>query len=199
MKKIFVLGSIALAFSFASCKKEKSAVAPPVTPSPEIIMIDLEDREMEYGNGPLLLDFDKDGTRDFLFNVSLVADPIAGIDKRRFMTSSGVQSKFAVNNSEEVPCMNKGDVIGIEDFGGYQWNLVLSVRLVERWEDMSGDISWHGNWKYATKKYLPFQMIINNRPHCGWMELSIDVNQQKVILHKAAYAKQPEVAVRAGM
>jgi len=198
MKKIFVLGGIALAFSFVSCKKEKPGIAP-VTPPPETVVIDLGNQEMRYGNGPLLLDFNKDGTRDFLFNVSLVADPVAGLDKRRFMTSSGVQSKFAVNNSEEVPCMNKGDLIGIEDFDGYKWNLVLSVRLVERSENMAGDISWYGNWKYAVQKYLPFQMIINNKPHCGWVELSIDVDQQKIILHKAAYTKQPEVAVRAGM
>lgn len=200
MKNNFTKGALALLILFASCRKEDSASGPgPVIPPPsENISIDLGEKEIQYGASPVLLDFDNDGTRDFLFNVTLVGDPAMGIAKRKFMASSGVNSLFAVNENEEVPCMNKGENIPLNDFNGYNWNLVLSVQLVERWENMTGGITWHGNWKGAVKKYLPFQIMINNKRHIGWVELSIDITNQKVILHKAAYSKEPEKEIKAG-
>lgn len=198
MKNNLTTGAIALLVLFASCKKDESFNGGPVIPPAETITIDLGQKEIKYGGQPVLLDFDNDGARDFLFNVILVGDPAAGVDKRKFMASSGVNSLFAVNGNEEVPCMNKGENIPLENFNGYDWNLVLAVMLVERRENTAGEISWHGNWKGAVKKYLPFQIMINNQRHNGWVELTIDVINQKVVLHKAAYTKQPEKAIRAG-
>lgn len=94
--------------------------------------------------------------------------------------------------------MNRNEIIPVENFDGYDWNLVLSVMLVERWEDVAGNITWYGNWKAAVKKYLPFQLTINNKKHNGWVELSIDITNQKVVLHKAAYTRYPEKEIKAG-
>lgn len=200
MKNNFTKGAVALLILFASCKKEESASGPgPVTPPPaETIGIDLGQKEIKYGASPISLDFDNDGTRDFLFSVTLVGDPAMGLVKRKFMASSGVKSLFAVNENEEVPCMNKGENIPLDDFNGYNWNLVLAVKLVERTENMAGEINWYGNWKGAVKKYLPFQMMINNQRHNGWVELSIDITSQKVVLHKAVYTKEAEKEIKAG-
>lgn len=197
MKNNFTIGAMALLTLFVSCKKEESAKGPVVAPV-EAIRIDLGQKEIEYGAAPVLLDFDNDGTRDFIFNVTLVGDPLMGVVKRKFMAGSGIQSLFAVNEQQQVPCMNKGENISLENFNGYEWNLVSAVMLVERWENMAGDITWHGNWKGAVKKYLPFQLNINNKRHNGWVELTIDIASQKVVLHKAAYTRQPEKEIKAG-
>lgn len=197
MKINFTIGAIVFITLFASCKKEKSGSGT-VVPLVETIKIDLAQKEVKYGSAPVLLDFDKDGTRDFIFNITLVGDPVLGVDKRKFMAGSGVNALFAVNDNQEAPCMNRNDIIPLENFDGYHWNLVLSVMLVERWEDGAGNITWHGNWKAAVKKYLPFQLNINNKKHNGWLELSIDITNQKVVLHKAAYTRYPEKEIRAG-
>ena len=94
--------------------------------------------------------------------------------------------------------MNKGENISLENFKGYDWNLVSAVMLVERWENATGQITWHGNWKGAVKKYLPFQIVIDSMRHTGWVELSIDIASQKVVLHRAAYTKVPEKEIKAG-
>jgi len=198
MKSNLTIGAIALIFLFSSCQKEESGTGPVIPPPVETIQIDLEQKEIKYGAAPVLLDFDNDGTRDFIFNVVLVGDPAMGVVKRKFMAGSGVNSLFAMNVNQEVPCMSKGESIPLDNFNGYEWNLVLSALLVERWEDIPGNITWHGNWKNAVKKYLPFQMKINNKKHNGWVELSIDIANQKVILHKAAYSKKPETAIKTG-
>lgn len=197
MKKNFVIAALAILPLLLSCRKEETARAP-VVPVVETINIDLAQKEIKYGSPPVLLDFDNDGTRDFIFNVTLVGDPVLRVDKRKFMAGSGINTLFAVNASEQAPCMNKGDIIPLGNFKGYEWNLVLSVVLVERWENTAGEISWFGNWKAAVKKYLPFQININNKRHIGWVELSIDIANQKVVLHKAAYTKEPEKAIKAG-
>ncbi len=197
MKNNFTIGAIALISLFTSCKKEESGTGP-IVPPVETIQIDLGQKEVKYGASPVLLDFDNDGTRDFIFNVVLVGDPLLGVDKRKFMAGSGINSLFAMNDNQEVPCMSKGDSIPLQNFNEYEWHLVLSARLVERWENTAGDITWHGNWKGAVKKYLPFQLNINNKKHNGWVELSIDIANQKVILHKAAYTKEPNTAIKAG-
>lgn len=197
MKNNIITGAAALLWLLASCKKEHSVSGPIVVPV-ETVTVDLGQQELQYGNSPILFDFDNDGTRDFIFNVTLVGDPVLQVDKRKFMVGSGVQSLFAVNDNQEVPCMNKGEIIPLQSFNGYEWNLVQSVRLVERWENIAGDINWYGNWKGAVKKYLPFQMNINNHRHNGWLELTVDVTNQKIVLHKAAYTKLPEKEIKAG-
>ncbi|HPH91030.1 MAG TPA: hypothetical protein PLZ68_09405 [Ferruginibacter sp.] len=197
MKNKITIGAIAFLSVFASCKKEESAKGP-LIPGLDTISIDLRQQEIHYGAAPVLLDFDNDGTRDFIFNVTLVGDPLLGVDKRKFMAGSGIHSLFAVNDQQQVPCMNKGENISLENFNGYDWNLVSAVMLVERWENATGQITWHGNWKGAVKKYLPFQIVIDSMRHTGWVELSIDIASQKVVLHRAAYTKEPEKEIKAG-
>jgi hypothetical protein len=197
MKNNFIFWALAFLSLLSSCKKEGPANGPAVPPV-ETIRIDLGQKEIQYGAAPVLIDLDNDGTRDLIFTITLVGDPLSGVVKRKFMAGSGVNSLFAVNEQQQVPCMNKGESIPLHNFNGYEWDLVSAVMLVERWENATGQITWHGNWKDAVKKYLPLQIVIDNMRHIGWVELSIDISSQKVVLHKAAFTKDPGKEIKTG-
>ncbi len=160
--------------------------------------INLHDSVIMYAHLPALFDFDADGFSDLKFGVTLVGDPVLHQDKRQFTVSSGIHSKLAVNASSYVPVMNKGDLIPIENFNGYEWWLVSSVLLVERVENAGGDIFWQGHWKGVVKKYLPFQMIKNDRRYNGWVELTVNTEQEKIVLHRLALCKEAEEEIAAG-
>jgi hypothetical protein len=58
---------------------------------------------------------------------------------------------------------------------------------------------WEGNWKTATKKYLPIQVRKNNLRFNGWIELTVDTLHEKIILHRAAISKAGEKEIIAGL
>ncbi|MES2849612.1 MAG: hypothetical protein V4685_11190 [Bacteroidota bacterium] len=177
-----------------SCKKDDVIIVP----QPAMDYTDLHDSIVRYSQPPLLFDFDGDGFSDLKFGVVLVGDGSAGHDKRQFRVSSGIHSKLAVNSSEQVPIMNRGDLIPLANFSGYEWWLVSSVLMVERVENTGGQIWWQGHWQGAIKKYLPFQMIRNNQRFNGWVELTVDVPGEKIVLHRLAMCKEPEKEIKAG-
>jgi hypothetical protein len=182
-----------------SCKKEDGIHVPPVAnPVPEMVYTNLHDSAIRYQQPVTVFYFDNDGFADLKFAVVLVGDPINQQDKRQFIVSSGIHSKLAVNTASQSPVMNKSDLIPVSDFNGYKWWLVSSVLLAQRIENINGTIMWEGDWKATVKKYLPFQMTRNNKHFSGWVELSVDITQEKVILHKLALCKEAESAIKAG-
>lgn len=198
MKKYLFILIAAVSF-FVSCKKDKSILLPPVVvPPPAMDYINLHDSAIEYAKPVTVIDLDGDGFSDLKFGVVLVGDPINQQDKRQYMVSSGIHSKLPVNTNGQVPVMSNGDLIPLDNFGGYNWWLVSSVLMVQRIENVNGDVSWVGPWKGAIKKYLPFQMLKNNQRHNGWVELSVDVAQQKIVLHGLALSREGEKQVKAG-
>lgn len=196
--KLFAMTAMAASL-LVSCKKEDAILVPPIpTPLPEMVYTDLYDSAIRYQQPVTVFDFDKDGFSDLKFGVVLVGDPIQQQDKRQFTVSSGIHSKLAVNIASQSPVMNKADLIPVADFNGYKWWLVSSVLLAQRIESINGAITWEGEWKAAVKRYLPFQMIKNNLRYNGWVELSVDITQEKIVLHRLALCKEAETAIKAG-
>jgi hypothetical protein len=184
---------------FSSCRKDEIKPAPtPADPAAEMVYKDLGEKEIRFAQPPTVIDIDQDNHYDLIFSVWLVGDPILQQDKRQFRVSSGINTNLAVNAIEEVPSMVKDETIPLADFNGYNWFKVSSVILVQRIEDIDGDISWNGNWQGATKKYLPFQLLKNNQRYNGWIELSADVANEKLILHRLAICKKAEKEIKAG-
>ena len=64
-----------------------------------------------------------------------------------------------------------------------------SVELVRKVTVMDASVFWESNWKAATRKYLPVQVIKNNQRFNGWVELTVDIVNEKVVLHRAAISK----------
>ena len=187
-----------VAILFTSCKKDEVRPVPPAPPSAGVDYISLGEKEVLYGESPTVIDIDQDNVNDLIFSVWLVGDPIQQQDKRQFRIGSGINTSLAVNSNEQVPVMMKGANIPLSNFDGYSWFKVSSVILVQRIENINGDISWNGNWQGATKKYLSFQLIKNNQRFGGWVELSVDVVNEKLILHRLAISKEGEREINAG-
>lgn len=195
MNKNFFLFAVLTAVLFTSCKKKE--VELPSSPA-EMIYVNLNDRVVAYQQPSVILDIDNNNEIDFVFGVLLVGDPILEQDKRQFRVSSGVHTRLAVNAIEETPVKENGETVFLSSFNGYNWYEVSSIILVQRIEGMYAPIFWEGNWKTANRKYLPFQLVKNNQRYNGWLELTVDIAQEKIILHKAAYSILPEKNIRAG-
>ena len=57
---------------------------------------------------------------------------------------------------------------------------------------------WDGHWKNAAHKFLPYQVVVNGKRQNGWVELTADIANEKIILHNAAITKEPEKIIKAG-
>jgi len=190
---------LVVAVSLNSCKKDRVIQVPiPTDPPVEMIYRDLHEKEIKYAQPATIIDLDEDNTSDIIFFVWLVGDPVMQQDKRQFRVSSGINTNLAVNTAEQVPALLKDDNIPLSNFNGYSWYKVSSVILVQRIEDVNGNISWDGTWQGVTKKYLPFQLLKNNQRFNGWLELSVDIANEKLVLHRLAISRHAEKVIKAG-
>jgi hypothetical protein len=199
--KLIIAAATAACLLYFSCKKQPVEQPPVINPETGIELFNLKDVAVRYGQSPILFDFDKDGFADLKFGVVLVGDPVLHQDRREYRVSSGIHSKLAVHAvTENVPVMQDGDWIPIENFEGYNWWLVSSAILVQRVEHADGAITWNGHWKEAVKKYLPFQLINENtnQRYAGWVELTVQLAEEKIILHRMALSRVAEKRIRAG-
>jgi hypothetical protein len=190
MRKLLLALSISL--FFIACSKK-----PPLTPvsHPQMIYKDLSNAEVKYGQIQRI-DVDNDGTHDFLFSVLLVGDPVLQRDRMQFYAHSGIERNLLNNDQDESPMLNKGDSIG-KTHSGYTWWQISSIVLAEKIITDNGSY-WQGLWKNADHKYLPIQIQRNGRLYHGWVELSFNTIEEKLILHKSAISKEEERSVQAG-
>ena len=183
---------------FASCQKEVEQPLPPPDTHPEMHHFSLNDRKIRYQGAPLSLDVNDDGSMDLSFGVQLVGDPIAKADKRQFMAASSYFTSLPVMEDEQVRVFQPSELIPITDFNGSRWYNASGIVLVQRVEHISGTITWQGNWLGASQRFLPFQVLKNEQRYNGWIELSVDVPNEEVILHRGAISKEAEKGVKAG-
>ena len=194
--------SVATAFIFAgalvSCKKNPVNNLP--VPQPPAVMdyIDLGNKEIRQQAPAFFIDLNKDGKIDLHFGTMLVGDAINKQDKLLFLAGSDIETKLPVNTSEQAPALNQAATIPINDFDGYTWFEASSVELVRKVTGMDAPVFWEGNWKAATRKYLPVQVIKNNQRFNGWVELTVDIVNEKIVLHRAAISKLGEKAIQVG-
>lgn len=193
---------IIAALAVSSCKKETLAPVQPQLPQPEPVVemdyTDLNNKEVKYNQSAVVIDINKDGTKDLFFGVMLVGDNINKVDKRRYQVISSLYTALPVNSSEQVPVLNVKDMIPLNDFNGHNWYNAAGIILMERNEFATGAIVWRGNWLDAAKKYLPFQFLQNNLRYNGWVELTGDKTGERLVLHRLAISKHAEKNVKAG-
>lgn len=192
---IYLVVSATFLLSLGSCKKETTTV---IEPRPEMQYFNLQNREIKANAPGFFIDVNGDGRKDLAFTTSLVGDPLEQVDKLQFLVSSYIEVNLPVNNNEEIPVLNKGQSIVTENFDGYQWFELSSIILVQKITSLTAPPTWQGHWKGATYKYLPYQVITNGRRYNGWVEVSVDVTGEKLILHQAAVSKEAEKTVKAG-
>jgi hypothetical protein len=193
MKKIFIVFLLA-SFSWA-CSKNPVTPGPPTSPLPRMMPINLFDAEVKY-NRSKVIDINNDGRADLLFEVLLVGDPILQRDRIQFYVSSDIRCSLLNNRNDESPVLNKGDWIpGI--YTGYTWYQASSIVMVEKLIYDTYSL-WEGRWLRADHQYLPVTVYKNGKTYYGWVEISFNRAQEKMILHKAAISEEEDKAVKAG-
>ncbi|CAN5759187.1 hypothetical protein BH11BAC3_BH11BAC3_11890 [soil metagenome] len=185
--------------SVTSCKKDKLTDSPtPTVPPTKMEYFDLGNTIIKTGSPGYLIDLNHDGRKDLAFTTLLVGDPLNQVDKLQFLISTNIQVNLPVNASEQIPLMNTGDVIAVENFNEYHWLELSSILLVQKIISFTSPPIWEGQWKNAFHQYLPYQLTDNMKRYNGWVLLSVDVAGEKIILHKAAISKEADKIIKAG-
>lgn len=183
-----------------SCRKTPIIIPSLPQPKPIVEMdyTNLNNREIKYQQSGASLDVNKDNKADLFFGVQLVGDRIYAVDKRQFIVLSSFHTSLPINMNEQIFPLNQSDSIKLENFNGSNWYSASEIILMERNEFATGTILWRGNWLDQGKKYLPFQIIKDNKRFNGWIELTADKEGEKVILHRMAISKESEKDIKAG-
>lgn len=197
MKIYLTLASILF---LISCSKDDHIQLPaPAEPIlPEMQYLDLQDRQVSFSTGQTI-DIDGDGQNDFLFSTRVIGDPIEEVDKYRFSMYSGIYSKLLVSGNNGSPVLTKGEKISKDNRLPYEWYIISEVELAEKIISKDAPPFWRGEWKDASHRYIAVQLIRNEQLYNGWIELSIDVIKDKLILHRGAISKEADKMVKAGI
>jgi len=195
MKFIFVLATATFLFS---CSKDENQIIPPPAPShPAMHYTDLQNKEVDYNSGQVI-DIDQNGTNDFLFKTTPIGDPIGRVDKLRFSAISSIHASLFVSGENASPVLNKGDVISRQNKLPYEWFIVSEVEMAEKITSFEVPAFWQGGWKDASHQFLAVQVTKDEQQYQGWVELSIDTANDKLILHRSAISKEASKDVKAG-
>jgi hypothetical protein len=178
---------------FISCSKDDSPV-----PATEMVYTNLQDKAVKHNEPATLIDLNQDGTNDIIFGTIAVGDPVNQLDKWQYRIGSDIETRLAVNAEEQVPMMNKDQRIPVQGFNGFTWYEASSIVLMQKNISNKLPVFWSGIWVNANRRYLPVQVKKAGKKYNGWIELSTDINQEKIILHKAAITKEPEKDALAG-
>jgi len=178
-----------------SCHKDP-VVTPEKPPAP-MKYIEFHDLELPFGKG-LSIDLDQDGQKDIFFSSMLVGDPLAQADEHQFLFGTSPFTFSPVDDMEETPALAQGRIISDTSFPGCHWynaNVVLAQKIIK--ENVPD--SWLGNWKDKSHRYIVLRLDQQNQPFYGWIEVSFDMQGEKVILHRAALCKEPGREIKAGV
>jgi hypothetical protein len=194
MKKLFFPAVMLIVL--VSCHKTEP-VTPQPQPQPHMNYRNLNDAVVKAGQGKLI-DLDGDGTTDFSFGTLLLGDPILQRDRLQFYAYSGIGKNLLNNETDESPVLNKNEKIQL-NHPGYTWYEISAIVLTEKITPMVGNIFWQGRWTDVSHKYLPVQIEKGGGKYQGWIELSFDKLQDRLILHQAAICKEAGQEILAGL
>ena len=192
--KIAILFFVA-AIVGVSCDKTKPVPLPTET-HPQMSYAELTSKIVAF-DGHALIDADRDGYNDLLFNTMLLGDPTAQQDKHQWLVNSSFVTNLPVKD-ENVPLLNYGDSISVHNFSGYEWFNASTILLAQKIIDMVQQPWWEGEWKHASHHYLPFQLNKNDQLYNGWVEVSFSTSEEKLILHKVAVSLESNKKIIAG-
>lgn len=192
-KSLLALITVLAASTFISCSKDETSA-----PAAEMTYINLQDKAVKHFEPATLIDLNQDGNTDIIFGTMAVGDPVNQLDKWQYRIGSGIDTRLAVNTQEQVPMMNKGQRIPVQGIDGYTWYEASSIVLMQKNISDKLPVFWSGIWVNANRRFIPVQVKKAGKKYNGWIELSTDITQEKIILHKAAITKEPEKDALAG-
>ncbi|HEX7844899.1 MAG TPA: hypothetical protein VF476_03800, partial [Chitinophagaceae bacterium] len=76
---------------------------------------------------------------------------------------------------------------------------VSEVFLGEKIIGVNQPVYWQGPWKDVSHKFLAVQIVKNDLKYNGWIELTFDTANERLILHRAAISTEAGKEVKAGL
>lgn len=198
MKQILLAVAV---LSVVSCsKKSDNLPAPPPSSEPTLDMeyTDLQNITVSKDQHRVL-DLDKDGNNDFLFAAMLIGDPLEMQDKLRFSVYSNPNTSLLIQDPNRTPVLEKGAPIYRIGRSPFEWFIIAQAELTEKVTGMQPPSFWRGDWKDASHRFIAVQVNRAEKSYNGWIEISVDQKENRVILHKMAVSKIAEVEIRAGI
>ncbi|PZR24881.1 MAG: hypothetical protein DI535_20570 [Citrobacter freundii] len=198
--KILFIFSFTLV-TLASCSKRDVPaipVKPPVNDYPQMIVTELNDLEVEH-NKSQRVDLDHDGVFDITFAVWYIGNPNEHEDELLYFAASGTESALMMGGENDSPRFSKNDVIAPEPTAGYEWYIVSQAEMAKKNIGFVGQPYWEKSWKDASHKFLAIRVQRNAQWYYGWVEVSMDTNKSRLILHRAGISKVADKAVKAGV
>lgn len=192
-RTIYLLFPVVLA---VACKKTKP-LPPPLPPTPSLKYTNLGDSAIRM-NRSAVFDLNGDREWDIFFGTVLVGDPLSQQDKRQWLLGSSLNTNLPVNDNERIPMMQKDQLIPVNSFSGYSWFNASMVYLTQKVIGMTAPPFWEGEWKNANHHFIPVQVNKNGSIFNGWVEVSFNMNEEKLILHKAAISLNAGAEIKAG-
>jgi len=193
MKKTIWLGFLLV--MAAACKKPRPE--PPVQSPPSMLVKDFADSSLAFGKRASF-DLDDNGEKDVLFSTQLVGDPIEQKDKKQWLVTSSFEANLPVNSTEQIPVLRHLDSIPLNNFSGYTWYNASSIVISQKTVPVTSHPYWEGDWKDASHRFVPIQVEKQNGLFNGWIEVSFSIDNEKLILHKAAISKEANKGIMAG-
>ena len=185
---------IELRISHASGHSTDQVTITASVPAEVVYLPFFEDSVVSYENNPAI-DVDQDGEIDYVFTAEYFSFADQRVELQFYAVSA--QANQLVLSEGQAPVYREDDLISEETRHPYTWD-VQSGRLLTR-VDRAGTISWEGTWKGQQKQYLPFRLRKDEQRGCyGWFCISADEENERMVLHGAAYALTPNSTLYAG-
>ena len=186
-----LFGFLAVVLLFSACKKD---VVPPAPRSTHLI--DLEGVQASPGQAQLV-DMDSDGSVDFVFETTQVADPVEKKTKLQYLVYSTVGTYLCFDANDRLPVLNNRETL-VRQRPGFEWGEVTGIVMTQRVTEEDGNRYWEGSWKDAAHKYLPVAVQKESMFHMGWIELSFDKENGRLTLHRAGLSLDAQPAITVG-
>ena len=190
--KNFIIGMAGLMI-LSGCKKECEENPVEDHPKMSYTSVNLELKSWSSKG----IDIDGDNKKDFAFEVFPVGDPVQQRDKIKFYAYSTIHTSLLSDDLDLPPMLEKGETVK-PLHPGYAWWPITASELAQKVTPVNGPVSWEGVFKNALNKYLPMKMTKNNLDYFGWIELSIDQQESKLIVHRIALSTEAGKVVKTG-
>jgi hypothetical protein len=147
---------------------------------------------------PFELHMFADTSADFYFTIGLIHDSL-GTNAHCFALPLKT-NRILVKGEDEIPPFEKGNQISSTLSTPYYWDRMHhSLAVLTVADPPVIDSTWTGAWAGIGKRYLSVQLHDNSQVYNGWIAISIDTFQRKMIFHEFAWQKIPNKDALAGI
>ena len=181
--------SLAALLLMAACRKSSKESNPPYQHR------SLGDVEVKYLK-PYSLDIDQDNEDEVYFVVGLVND--AEGTHARFTAYSLLSAKV-LSREDSVLKQNEGDPVPVVPHHPHEWSAAANFMcelLLPAANPL--DTTWRGDWVGVNRKYLGVQFMKGTEACLGWVAVSVDTANDRMVLHDCAWRPLKAGTVHAG-